>query len=278
MEDFEMEVDDSDYVSAPGNWDGAAFDIKEQKRWDESVYRCYTNPPKAELKKRFRFVWKIDCKEEKAVKKDAAIHALGLLMEKFDDQHRDLPSQDNVRHMVQSQGEHFLCSLRTFHPLTMHLKVKDFTKHYPNATIFVCPFGDSAEKWRQFYSVEYITEGKAAESCGYHGETNLTELKNHIDSYIGNFGFHEAAMDYLRYCEEHLPKVAQYVVVKDKDGITIRSVRSPTVLADAKKKKNLSTKKSTDDSPPVDEICFEETSEIPKRSNSANEKLPLSKN
>ena len=86
---MEIEVDDSDYVTPISDWDGAAFHIKHQARWDESIYRCYKNPPKNELK-RFRFVWKMDSDDERAVKKHAAIHALSLLMNKFDDQFGDM--------------------------------------------------------------------------------------------------------------------------------------------------------------------------------------------
>ena len=109
--------------------------------------------------------------------------------------------------------------------------------YYENTHFHACPFGNGAEKWRQFYSVEYIVDGKAAEMCSCNGETHLLDLKNHLDSFIGKFGLHEAAMDYLRYCEEHLPEVAQYVVVKDGEGITIRSVQSPALKNEREKRR-----------------------------------------
>ena len=224
LDPFDFTVHGTDYVIPAPDWNGKPFKIQNQKDWWDSVHRCYTNLPKETLK-RFKFVYKMDTEEQTEVKTKAAVHAYSWVMDKFDEEFSDIEC-DDVRAMVESQADYFFCCLRTFHPITMHCKVLDFEQEYPNAQLYVCPFGKGAAKWRTCYSLEYLVEGKACESCEYDKPQTIADVRTHLNRYGAMFFLHEGVGQYVKYCEEHLIDLAPQVVDRKHGNRIIRTLKS----------------------------------------------------
>ena len=161
---FTFDVDETDYVVPPPDWNKNVFRATTQDDWCASIHRCYDNLPKEALKK-FKFVYTMDTDKQWEIKTDAAYHALSFILDKFDEDYACALDSEKYRRALQTQAEHYFCCLRTFHPLTMHTRVVGFEEHFNDANLFTCPFGQSASKWRRYYSVEFIVDGKVTKAC-----------------------------------------------------------------------------------------------------------------
>ena len=226
--DFEVEACD---VVDDVDWDNDDYNVTDQQKWVDSVYRCYDYPPKDQNKKdvlkKYRFCFTPDTEEQREVKTAAAQEAVAFVMDEFDKEYDEVPLTETLRGAIYSQADRLFCCLRTFHPLTLHLKCREFKKYYHQAAVYNCPFAGQASRWREYHGLSYLVSGKTAEACSCKKPQQLGSLTTHLARFVSSFHFHAGVHRYLQYCEEHLPNLATKIVIRDgPSSCTISSVRS----------------------------------------------------
>ena len=121
---------------------------------------------------------------------------------------------------------HFFACLRTFHPLTMHLKVKDFTKSFPSCNFFSCPFGKGAAKWRKHHGLKFLTGTTINMACNYRKPQQYGAIKSHFQKDSSNFKLHIAVNVYLSACTKNLQHYQQFYAERDSYRVMIHSFKS----------------------------------------------------
>ena len=100
---------------------------------------------------------------------------------------------------------HFFACLRTFHLLTLHLKTKEYTKHYPRSCFYSCPFGRGAQIWRNHYNLKYLTGSTLNITCQCNKPQQFAATKSHLNREQSNFDLHQGVSIYLSECTKKLP-------------------------------------------------------------------------
>ena len=139
------DVNPNDFVEEV-DWSSTRFLFEDAAAWKESLDLCYVAPPTSVFNQH-SFVYEPDTVEQIKVKTAAAEEALRFFMSKYDKKYDNGSSNMTHRNMAYSRASYFFCCLRTFHPLTLHLKVKGFVDKYPNVSMYSCPFSRGALNW-----------------------------------------------------------------------------------------------------------------------------------
>ena len=137
-------------------WDSEIYTLKNDEQWHESIIWCYDRMPKNNQLKTYKFVFTQDTIEQFNVKTEAAKVALEFVMKKFDENYKNDQNYINYRILFYARMYHFFGCLRTFYPLTMHMKTKDFWTTYTKAGIYSCPLGKGACRWRNYHNIDYF--------------------------------------------------------------------------------------------------------------------------
>jgi len=202
-------------------WDDDSLKFESNKEWIESLERCYSRPPYDELK-RYKFVYKPDGVQQREIKSKAAENALTFLMSKYDLDYEKDPNYSTQRPIFYGQMYYFFSCLRSFHPLTMHTKCKDFKDNYSKAQMNACPFGIGADQWRKHYKLDFLSNSQHYYLCRCQKPQQLKFMTTHLLRENDKFHLHEAVHQYVVECEKKLIKVSQYYVDRDDYSATIR--------------------------------------------------------
>ena len=133
---------------------------------------CYdTRYPNKVGMSKMKCLWMNDTEGEFECKTTAAKKAIEHMMEKYDNEYNGI---QNDRHhtMVNEQSTAFFKAVRTYYPLTFHLKASKFEKYKGDIKFHSCPFGQIAQLWCRNHGLRFIEHGKIA--CQLH------TLKCHI--------------------------------------------------------------------------------------------------
>ena len=197
-------VSETDYVEAPG-WSSEIFVFEDEESWRASIHRCYNKVPYDQLKK-FRFVMMPDTQEQISVKTEAVETAFHFVMDKYKENYSSDENYEKYHYVFQSMMYHFFACLLTFHPLTMSLKTRDFTKIYSTACMTSCPFGRGAEIWREHYGLKYLTGKIINVQCSCNKPQQFAAMKYHLQREDDNFYLHQSVHKYLHECQRNLAK------------------------------------------------------------------------
>jgi len=74
-------------------------------------------------------MFKPDTSEQLHIKTVAAEKEMQFVMDEYDKNLLSLLDNDSRHQMFPSRANYFFCCIRSFHPLTMHLKVKNFAQY-----------------------------------------------------------------------------------------------------------------------------------------------------
>ena len=121
---------------------------------------------------------------------------------------------------------HFFACLRTFHPLTMHLKVKDLNKSFASCNLYSCPFGKGAAVWRRHHGLKYLTGSMINMQCQCNKPQQYGAMKNHLQKESSNFMLHKGINMYLSACTKNLQHYQQFYAERDSCRVTIHSYKS----------------------------------------------------
>ena len=160
---FLTKVLPEEYISSP-EWASDCYYFEDEEEWKKSINRCYTSVP-TKILKRFKFVYMPDNDDQIGAKTVAAEEAFDYVMAQYDKIYDSDPKYNEHQKIFYSMMYHFFACLRTFHPLTMHLKVKDFNKSFASCNFYSCPFGKGAEKWRRHHGLKYLTGSMLNMQC-----------------------------------------------------------------------------------------------------------------
>ena len=150
------EVSDSDLVSEP-DWSSSLYLHEDKETWSKSLEKCYVKVPSDF--RHFSFVFDPDTTDQISVKTKAAESAISFVMENYDKKFANGQSNEMHREVLNSRVTKFFCCLRTYHPLTLHLKVRNFDKLYHKCCFYSCPFGKGAKLWRIHHGIDYFGSG-----------------------------------------------------------------------------------------------------------------------
>ena len=201
------EVSDADFVDHP-DWSSSLYINEDKATWTKSLEKCYVKLPNDF--KHFPFVLDPDTSDQMSIKTNAAENAINFMMDNYDKKYDDGGNNSQHREMLQSRVNKFFCCLRTYHPLTLHLKVKDFEKFFTKSCFYSCPFGKGAKSWRVHHRIDYFGDGVTKVKCNCGKPFQISQLTYHLNSHSNSdtFLFHKAVMHYYKECFAELPKKA----------------------------------------------------------------------
>ena len=130
------------------DWSSEDYIFEDKESWRNSLDPCYPKLPVPEFKK-YEFVYTPDSQKQLAIKLDVADYALKSLLTKYDINYENDANKETHRPLFLNQMNNFFCSLRMFHPLTVHTKCDDFHTVCKTVQIYTCPLGRGAQRWRK---------------------------------------------------------------------------------------------------------------------------------
>ena len=187
-------------------WDSETYALNNDDQWSDSLTRCYDRQPKDNQLQTYKFVFTQDTSEQFNVKTEAAKVALEYVMEKFDANYKNDHNYQNYRILFYARMYHFFGCLRTFHPLTMHMKTKGYSTTYTKAAIYNCPLGKGACTWRHYHKIDYFnprTEDHIESTCLCCKPQQLGSLRYHVQMQHDSFNLHKSVYVYLSECKKN---------------------------------------------------------------------------
>ena len=201
------EVSDADFVDQP-DWSSSLYIYEDKTSWAKSLEKCYVKLPNAF--KHYPFVLDPDTHDQMSIKTNAAENAINFIMDSYDKKFDDAENYEKYREMLHSRANKFFCCIRTYHPLTLHLKVKDFDKFFTKACFYSCPFGKGAKSWRVHHGIDFFGDDVTKVKCNCGKPFQISQLTYHLNSHSNSdtFLFHKAVMLYYQECYAKLPEMA----------------------------------------------------------------------
>ena len=208
---------DSDKLE-PAVWDDPLYVYEDKDSWNESLLRCYSKKKTPKDLSKCHFVQTPDSAEERGVKNKAAQTALKYVMSLYDHSQKEgkqLPPRD----IYFARANLFFCCLRTFHPLTLHMKVTGFINHYKTFCIFSCPLNKAAESWRTYHGLHFLNEGGDFHiNCTCGNVLTGPAIDYHAKNGNDEYSFHKGIKVYYKECFKSLQNVANKYVKETGEG------------------------------------------------------------
>ncbi len=194
------------------------------EEWGNQIALCYSTVPT--LNNPAFFI--PDTYEQMEVKKQAALVVYKYLKKMFN----ALSSKRLEKESMFKLYRQFCNCLRTFHAITIHLKVKGFTISNKTCITSSCPLGKGGKKWRVHHKLERLSDIYSniypATICSKNSPEPSPSVLSHFRK--SDCHFHRALGKYVAYCSENLPKVTQKELL---DLMENRETISPPIFYNA---------------------------------------------